>query len=80
MRLAKREKKLIVVTYPEAIVEKVIEKKNFEKNNLTISVGEELELDLIDEILIDLDFEKVDYVYEPGQFAIRGGDYRCFFF
>ncbi|MDA8556731.1 hypothetical protein N9K77_00835 [bacterium] len=49
----------------EAIVEKVIEKKNFEKNNLTISVGEELELDLIDEILIDLDFEKVDYVYEP---------------
>ena len=57
--LGKERKKLIVVTYPEAIVEKVIEKKNFEKNNLTISVGEELELDLIDEILIDLDFEKV---------------------
>jgi transcription-repair coupling factor (superfamily II helicase) len=32
-----------------------------------------LELDLINEILIDLDFEKVDYVYEPGQFAVRGG-------
>jgi transcription-repair coupling factor (superfamily II helicase) len=40
--LGKERKKLIVVTYPEAIVEKVIEKKNFEKNNLTISVGEEL--------------------------------------
>ena len=63
--LGKERKKLIVVTYPEAIVEKVIEKKHFEKNNLTIAVGEELELDLMDEILIDLDFEKVDYVYEP---------------
>ena len=78
--LGKERKKLIVVTYPEAIVEKVIEKKNFEKNNLTISVGEELELDLIDEILIDLDFEKVDYVYEPGQFAIRGGIIDVFSF
>ena len=78
--LGKERKKLIVVTYPEAIVEKVIEKKNFEKNNLTISVGEELELDLMDEILIDLDFEKVDYVYEPGQFAIRGGIIDVFSF
>ena len=78
--LGKERKKLIVVTYPEAIVEKVIEKKNFEKNNLTISVGEELQLDLMDEILIDLDFEKVDYVYEPGQFAIRGGIIDVFSF
>ena len=78
--LGKERKKLIVVTYPEAIVEKVIEKKNFDKNNFTISVGEELELELMDELLIDLDFEKVDYVYEPGQFAIRGGIIDVFSF
>ncbi len=71
--LSKRRKKVIVVTYPEAIVEKVIDKKYFEENNITLNVGEELDLELINEILIDMSFDKVDYVYEPGQFAVRGG-------
>ena len=42
-------------------------------NKLFISVGQDLDLDLINKLLIDLDFEKVDFVYEPGQFAVRGG-------
>ena len=71
--LDKKRKTLIIITYPEAIIEKVIEKKQLQQNIISISVGEELELDLINELLIDLDFEKVDYVYEPGQFAVRGG-------
>ena len=71
--LDKNRKTLIVITYPEAIIEKVIDKKKLKENSISIAVGEELELDFINELLIDLDFEKVDYVYEPGQFAIRGG-------
>ena len=78
--LSKQRKKLIIVTYPEAIIEKVIAKKSFEENNITISTTEDLELDLINEILIDLDFEKVDHVYEPGQFAVRGGIIDVFSF
>tara|TARA_B100000963_G_C22603285_1_gene661298 strand:- start:555 stop:1055 length:501 start_codon:yes stop_codon:yes gene_type:complete len=42
-------------------------------NELAISVGQDLDLDLIKKLLIGLDFEKVDFVYEPGQFAVRGG-------
>ena len=47
-------------------------------NKLFISVGQDLDLDLINKLLIDMDFEKVDFVYEPGQFAVRGGNSRCF--
>ena len=71
--LDKNRKTLIVITYPEAIIEKVIDKKKLKENSISIAVGEELELDFINELLIDLDFEKVDYVNEPVQFAIRGG-------
>ena len=42
-------------------------------NKLFISVGQDLDLDLINKLFIDLDFKKVDFVYEPGQFAVRGG-------
>jgi transcription-repair coupling factor (superfamily II helicase) len=71
--LSKQKKKLLVVTYPEAIVEKVIDKKKFDENNIILTIGEDLELDLLNELLIDMSFEKVDHVYEPGQFAVRGG-------
>jgi len=71
--LSKQRKKLIVVTYPEAIIEKVIEKRKFDEGNISLSVGEDLELDLLNELLIEMDFEKVDHVYEPGQFSVRGG-------
>ena len=71
--LSKQRKKLLVVTYPEAIVEKVIDKKRFEENNISLSVSEDLELDLLNELLIEMSFDKVDHVYEPGQFAVRGG-------
>ena len=47
--------------------------KNLQQNEISISVGEDLDLYFINKLLIELDFEKVDYVYEPGQFAVRGG-------
>lgn len=70
----------IVVTYPEAIAEKVINKDDLEKNTLEIRVGNKLGIDFINEFLYEYDFERVDFVYQPGQFAIRGGIVDIFSF
>ena len=70
----------VVVTYPEAISEKVINKQDLEKNTLEIRVNTKLSIDFINEFLYEYDFERVDFVYEPGQFAIRGGIVDIFSF
>jgi transcription-repair coupling factor (superfamily II helicase) len=70
----------IVVTYPEALAEKVIDRNVLEKNTLEISLGIKLGIDFINEFLIDYDFERTDFVYEPGQFSIRGGIVDIFSF
>ena len=63
----------ILVTYPEAIFEKVVDPKLISEQRIEITVGESLDLDTILEVLIEYGFERVDFVYEPGQFSIRGG-------
>lgn len=70
----------IVVTYPEAIAEKVINRVDLEKNTLPITQNTKLSIDFINEFLYEYDFERVDFVYEPGQFAIRGGIVDIFSF
>ena len=70
----------IVVTYPEALAEKVIDRTVLEKNTLEISLGIKLGIDFINEFLIDYDFERTEFVYEPGQFSIRGGIVDIFSF
>ncbi|RZK52870.1 MAG: transcription-repair coupling factor, partial [Pedobacter sp.] len=70
----------IVVTYPEALAEKVIDRSILEKNTLEISVGASLGIDFINEFLFEYDFERSDFVYEPGQFSIRGGIVDIFSF
>ena len=70
----------IIVTYPEALFEKIITKKQFAKNILEIKQGVEYSVDFINELLIEYDFDKVDFVYEPGQFAVRGGIIDIFSF
>jgi len=70
----------IIVSYPEALSEKVIEKKSLSKNTFEIKIGEEIDLDFLTEYLIEYDFEKTDFVYEAGQFAIRGGIVDIFSF
>jgi transcription-repair coupling factor (superfamily II helicase) len=70
----------IVVTYPEALAEKVINRTVLEKNTLEISLGAKLGLDFINEFLIDYNFDRTDFVYEPGQFSIRGGIVDIFSF
>jgi len=70
----------LVVTYPEALTEKVISKKTLIENTMTAKVGEKLDVNFITELLINYEFEKSDFVYEPGQFAIRGGIVDIFSF
>ncbi|MFT6036334.1 MAG: transcription-repair coupling factor (superfamily II helicase), partial [Marivirga sp.] len=63
----------IIVTYPEALTEKVINKKSLVSNTFTAKEGENLDVEFIAELLQTYDFEPTDFVYEPGQYAIRGG-------
>ena len=63
----------IVVTYPEAITEKIINQDELKKSKLTFRVGEEVDLDFLIELLNEYHFYREDFVYEPGQFSIRGG-------
>ena len=71
--LDKQRKKVIIITYPEAIIEKVIDRSSLNKQCISLHKEEQIDLELLNEMLIELQFEKIDYVYEPGQFAIRGG-------
>lgn len=70
----------VIVTYPEAIYEKVVNKKSLKDNTFAVKVGEKIDLPFIEELLITYDFEKSDFVYEAGQFAIRGGIIDVFSF
>jgi len=62
-----------IVTYPEALFEKVVSMQTLKKNTLLIRINEKLDIDFITEFLADYGFERTDFVYEPGQFSIRGG-------
>ncbi|MFY0688314.1 MAG: transcription-repair coupling factor [Cyclobacteriaceae bacterium] len=71
---------LIIVTYPEALSEKVINKRSLVSNTFVASIGEQLDTEFLQELLTTYDFERTDFVYEPGQFAIRGGIMDIFSF
>jgi transcription-repair coupling factor (superfamily II helicase) len=70
----------IIITYPEALSEKVINKKTLLEHTFSTQVGETLDTNFISEMLIEYDFEKTEFVYEAGQFAIRGGILDIFSF
>ena len=61
-----------IVTCPEAMAEKVVSSRELSSRTLKLAVGEHTEVDTIMEILAEFGFERVDYVYEPGQYALRG--------
>ena len=63
----------IIVTTPEALAETVPNPQVLEKNKITLSVGEEIAISMLTNMLLNLDFKRVDFVYEQGQFAVRGG-------
>lgn len=81
LNLVSREAfKGVVVTYPHALSEKVTLKKQLHQNTLQIKKGEKLSIDFISEFLGSYNFEHVDFVFEPGQFSIRGGIIDVFSF
>jgi len=63
---------LLIVTYPDALAERVVSKKELDENTLTVKVGDEFDISKLEKRIFELGFEHTDYVYEPGQFAIRG--------
>lgn len=64
--------KFCIVTYPDAIGEKVVSKQELEDKTLTLHRGEQVDMKFVTDMLHALGFEYVDYVYEPGQYAVRG--------
>jgi transcription-repair coupling factor (superfamily II helicase) len=70
----------LILTYPEALSEKVINKKSLIQHTMPVSVGEKLDTDFLFDFLVNQDFERTDFVYEAGQFAVRGGIVDVFSF
>lgn len=70
--LASGKRKGIIVTYPESVMEKVISRKNLKKNTFIISKGDKISLEFLEEVLNEYNFIRTDFVYEPGQYSIRG--------
>ncbi len=64
---------LVICTYPEALGEKVVSSVRYNKNILDIQVDKDIPISDIESKLIELNFNRVDFVYEPGQFSVRGG-------
>jgi len=70
--LASGKRKAIVITYPESAMEKVVSRKNLKKNTFNIGKGDKISLEFLEEMLHEYHFVRTDFVYEPGQYSIRG--------
>jgi len=79
-RLVSSNKKTIIISYVEALAEKVVRKRVLTKNTLKLKVGEKVSLDFVADVLNEYGFDREDFVYEPGQFSIRGGILDVFSF
>ncbi len=79
-RINSRKKPGIIVTYPEALFEKVVTKKELDKNTLKIALGDKISIDFINEVLFEYEFKRVDFISEPGEFSVRGGIIDVFSF
>ncbi|MDC0629354.1 transcription-repair coupling factor [Flavobacteriaceae bacterium] len=79
-RINSQKKPALIVTYPEALFEKVLSRKALEKSTFKVAVGETLNLDFFNEVLFDYQFKRVDFVIEPGEFSVRGGIVDVFSF
>lgn len=79
-RLGTEDRHSMIVTYPEALSEKVVTRTFLKKNLFKIKKGDVLSLDFIGDLLAEYAFERVDFVLEPGQFSFRGGIVDVFSF
>ncbi len=70
----------IFVSFPEAVAERVVDKSELNKKTLNLSVGQSIDTDFIIQALCEYGFSRVDFVYEPGQFSVRGSIIDVFSF
>ncbi len=78
--LTGRVKNIIIVTYPEAIIEMVLTRQALKKNTLHLKKNEKISIPFIEELLDEYQFERADFVYEPGQYSVRGSIVDIFSF
>ena len=69
---ADRDSLLFVVTYPDALAEQVVSKERLADQTLMLRRGQQIDITEVESTLVDFGFQRADYVYEPGQFAVRG--------
>lgn len=79
-KLLATNKKYIIITSPEALIEQVISKESFQEKIQLLHVGEQVDTKFINELLYEFGFERVDFVVEPGQFSVRGSIIDIFSF
>jgi transcription-repair coupling factor (superfamily II helicase) len=79
-RINSRKKPAVIVTYPDALFETVVTRKELEKNTLRVKTGDQLSLDFLNEVLFEYRFQRVDFVTSPGEFSVRGGIVDVFSF
>lgn len=70
----------VIISYPEAISEKVVSKSKLVQNTIKLKVGEKIDIEFLKETLREYEFERVDFVYEPGQYSVRGSIVDVFSF
>ncbi|WP_288540489.1 transcription-repair coupling factor [uncultured Alistipes sp.] len=64
---------LVVCTYPEALAERVADAEALRRGTIAVRVGDRFSIEVLEQELADADFMRVDFVYEPGQYSVRGG-------
>jgi len=79
-KINKSSNKIAIVTYPEALTEKVVTKKHLAQHTMELKQSEQVSIDFITDLLQEYGFERQDYVIEPGQYAVRGGIVDIFSF
>ncbi len=79
-KISQATSKQLIVTYPDALFEKVVSQKTIEEKTLNIKIGDLLSLDFVNEVLFEYEFQRVDFVTEPGEFSVRGGIIDIFSF
>lgn len=70
--LTSGRRKCIIVTYPESVMEKVVSKSSLKKNTFVIKKGAKLSIEFLEEVLREYNFKRTEFVYEPGQYSVRG--------
>ena len=79
-RINSQKKPAIIVTYPDALFEQVVTRKELERHTLKVGVNDKLSIDFVNEMLFEYKFKRVDFVTEPGEFSVRGGIVDVFSF